>query len=247
MPAGDRYRVYGYINEAGGSNSDVETVHVPAGAGSCDAPSTCTSVTMVAADLACVHGIALDAAGTPLAGATVRARPARSTRYASTVTAADGSFCVPARSGELASIEIVKETRTTRDYIAFATDVVPGAAMCGDAGCTEVGARQLRRETFASCIRGRILDGGVPVRTPIEVHTIDQVAILRPREDGRFCIEADPGISARITLRDPNTVGCARDRETSLTAPPIAAPSCLDEERCADVGTLEFADFCAGS
>lgn len=247
VPAGDRYRAYAYVNEGGGSSADVETVNVPASAGSCDVPSTCTSVAMVTADLACVRGIARDAVGGPIAGATVRARPVRSTRYASTVTAADGSFCVPARSGEMASIEIVKETRTTRDYVAFATSVGPGAAMCGGSGCTDAGVRELRRETFASCIRGRILDGGVPVRTPIEAHTVDQVAILRPREDGRFCLEADPGIGARITLRDPNTVGCARNRETSLSAPPVAAPSCLEEERCVDVGTLEFADFCAGS
>ena len=151
---------------------------------------------------------------------------------------------MPARSGERASIEIVKETRTTRDYEAFTADVGLGAAMCGGGGCADVGPRTLR---FASCIRGRILDGGVPVRTPIEAHTVDQVAILRPREDGRFCLEADPGLSASITLRDPNTTGCARDRETIVMAPPIAAPSCIDEERCADVGTLDFADFCAGS
>ncbi len=247
VPAGESYRVYGYVNEAGGSSADIETVIVPASAGSCGAPSTCTRVTMTTADLACVHGVARDALGAPVAGATVRARPERSTRYASTITAADGSFCVPARAGERASIEIVKETRTTRDYEAFTADVATGAAMCGGAGCSEVGPRILRRETFATCIRGRILDRGAPVRTPIEAYTVDQVAILRPREDGRFCIEADPGVSARITLRDPNTTGCARDRETALMAPPVAAPSCIDEERCVDVGTLDFADFCAAS
>jgi hypothetical protein len=247
VPAGERYSVYGFVNDVVSSSAEVQTVQVAASAGSCGAPATCARVTMVAANLACVRGVARDAGGAPIVGATVRARRAGSTRFTAAVTAADGSFCVPAPGGERATIEIAKETRTTREYVAFVADVNAGAATCGGAGCTDVGPHVLRRETFATCVRGRILDGGAPVRTPIEARTVDQVAILRPREDGRFCLEADPGMAATITLRDPNTVGCARDRETSVSAPPVATPTCLDEARCTDVGTLDFADFCAGS
>lgn len=248
LTAGDRYALFGFANN-GARTSTVElpTLDVPASAGSCATPASCTRVTLTANDLACVRGIARDAGGAPIEGATVRARPATSTRFASTVTAADGSFCVPARSGERATVEIVRETRSFREYVAFAADVAAGMATCGGAGCTDVGAHTLRREAFATCIRGRLLDGGSPIRTPIEAHTIDQIAVLRPREDGRFCLEADPGMSATIRLRDPNTTGCARDRETSVNAPSVTAPSCLDEARCIDVGTLDFADFCAGS
>ncbi|MFO0557683.1 MAG: carboxypeptidase-like regulatory domain-containing protein [Polyangiales bacterium] len=248
VAAGDRYSVLGVVNNgARVSTAEIPTIVVGPSAGSCAMPSSCANAPLTANDIACVRGVARDSGGAPIAGATVRARPAQSTRFTSAVTGADGSFCVPARSGERATIEIVRETRTTRDYVAFAADVSAGAATCGGAGCTDVGARELRRETFATCIRGRILDGAVPVRTPIEAHTVDRVAILRPREDGRFCLEADPGLPGTITLRDPNTVGCARDRETSITTTAIASPSCLDEARCLDVGTLDFADFCAGS
>lgn len=248
VPAGDVYRGYGFFRDAsGGASAEVQQIAVSPAAGSCAAPATCTRVDLVARDLACVRGLARDAAGAPIAGATVRARPVNGTRSSSAVTAVDGSFCVAARTGERASIEIVRETRTTRDYVAFTADVTGGPAVCGGAGCADVGAQTLRRETFATCVRGRILDGGAPVRTPITASTSEPIAVLRPREDGRFCLEAEPGPLGLVMLSDPNTTGCARDRETELAAPPVTAPSCLDEARCIDVGTLDFADFCAGS
>lgn len=248
VEAGQVYSAYGFFRDPSGSSSaEVGTVVVSAAAASCAAPATCARVDLVASDLTCVRGVALDALGAPLEGAIVRARPEGSARFARATTAADGSFCVAARVGENATIEVVRETRTVRDYTALTVSVSGGAATCGGSGCMDLGPLTLRRETFATCVRGRLLDGGLPMRTPIEAYTIDQVAILRPREDGRFCVDLDPGPPGTLHLTDPNTVGCARDRATTVSAPPLAGSSCLDEETCTDVGDVDFADFCAGS
>jgi hypothetical protein len=251
VPAGDRYRAFGFSPTGDGALvADVSEVSVAEGAASCDTPSECVRVDFDAEALTCVRGVALDAAGAPIAGATVRARPVGSTRFARAETAADGSFCVAARTGELATIEIVRETRTRRDYFAETISVTSAAGRCGGTGCTELGELRLRAEVFATCIRGRLLDRGVPARLPIEAVTMDQVAILRPREDGRFCLDVDPGATARVTLRDPNdppAPGCVGVRETSVLAPPAAGASCVDERACTDVGDVDFDDFCLGS
>ena len=100
VPAGESYRAFGFVNEAGGSVADVETVSVPAAAGSCGTPSTCTSVTMVAGELSCVRGIARDGGGAPIAGATVRDRLAARATRAPSRPLMEASVCQHARVSE---------------------------------------------------------------------------------------------------------------------------------------------------
>jgi hypothetical protein len=250
--AGDVYDGYGYFRAGSRSNGAYRRgVTVGSSAGSCGAPATCAVADLTAAEVSCVHGVALSGGGGPVAGATVRARSSGDFRATSTVTGADGSYCVPARIGDTVTIEILAQSRTERDYALFTTSVSGPAGTCGGSGCTEVGSTTLVHEVFATCIRGRLLDGGRPARVPIEAATASsEIAILRPRDDGRFCLDVNPGPSGTLRLRDPNSPEfglCRGDRDTTALAPPTGPVSCFDESGCTDVGDIDFADFCAAS
>lgn len=250
VPAGEVYRGYGELRRAGFEvTADSGDVFVAQSAGSCGMPDTCARAELIAASVGCVHGVAVDGLGAPVVGATVRARSPGTARFGRAETGADGSFCVPARVNERATVEIVREDRTRRDYVTFTAEPT-ATAVCGGSGCLEAGTVTLRTETFATCIRGRLLDGALPVRVPIRAFGFDEVAIVRPREDGTFCLDVDPGPTGRVRLIDlnvPARSGCVGDRDTSVAAPPSGGASCLAETTCTDVGEIDFGDFCASS
>jgi hypothetical protein len=249
VPAGGVYDIVRFQRDGTAAESaERRGVVVPAAAGSCGAPATCVSVDLVAASVGCLRGTALDASGAPVAGAIVRAATVGSARATRTETAADGSFCVAARRDVDSTLEIVRETRTRRDHAFFRTRASGAAAVCGGPDCLDLGPQVLTTQTFATCVRGRLLGGGVPLRVPVEVRAVDDVAIVRPREDGRFCLDGDPGPDGLFRFREPEPGACpSLAGEIPVSVPPLSGVSCAAEADCTDLGDLDFADFCASS
>jgi hypothetical protein len=71
---------------------------------------------------------------------------------------------------------------------------------------------------------------------------------VRPREDGRFCLDGDPGPDGRFRFQEPEPGACPLVAgDIPVSVPPLSGVSCAAEADCTDLGDLDFADFCASS
>jgi hypothetical protein len=219
-----------------------------------DAPSTpaacgsmgCATVDLVLADAACVRGVVTEPGGAPMAGVSVRVAPTGGGRPVSVVTGAGGAFCAPMAAGTSAVLELTASRPGTRFFATVGASAPAMAASCGGSGCTDVGTVALSATSFSTCLKGRLRDGPGPLRDRLDVLAANRLAILRPREDGTYCV--DLPVVPSVTLQDPEArAGCARLRETPVSLASAQPASCADESGCVEGGDLDFAAFCASS
>jgi hypothetical protein len=200
----------------------------------------------VLADAACVRGVVTEPGGAPMPGVAVRVAPAGGGRAVSVVTGAGGAFCAPMASGTSAVLELTASRPGTRFFATVGASAPATAASCGGTGCTDVGTVALSATSFSTCLKGRVRDGPGPLRDRLDVLAANRLAILRPREDGTYCV--DLPVVPSVTLQDPEArANCARLRETSVNLAAAQPASCADEAGCVEGGDLDFASFCASS
>ncbi len=220
---------------------DVET---PVAAASCGGPG-CGVVDLVLNDAACVRGVVTDN-GVPLEGVRVDVSPVGGGRTQTSFTGAGGSFCARVEAGTTSNV-VFSASRPGTRYFASAQVAAPaGPASCGATGCADAGVVALTGQSFSGCVRGRVRDSSSPFRDLVDVLNGNRVALLRPREDGSFCV--DVPVATSLSLVDPmQRDNCVGLRRVPVDTAALQAGSCAHEATCLEAGELDFAAFCATS
>jgi hypothetical protein len=218
-------------------------------AGGCGDPADCTDGgVLVLEGEACVSGVAHDDVGAPLAFATVTSTPRFGGRERRVFTAADGSFWVPSVAASDVDITISKIAPGLRFFATREVQTEEAAAVCGGAGCTDLGVVDTVGQSVAACVVGRALDHGQPFSGSARVD-VDGApfAALRPREDGRYCIDLLQDTASIDVVELDEAPGGAQPRATVIDTAGLDLGSCGDEGSCTVVDDFDFADFCSGS
>lgn len=226
-----------------------KVVHVP----EVSAPSTvascggagCGVQDFVLSDAACVRGVVTEN-GTPVEGVRVDVTPAGGARARTVFSAAGGAFCAPMIAGTSADLVFSMARPGTRFFATAQVTAPPGPASCAATGCADAGVVALTGTSFSGCVKGRVRDSSRPFRSRVDVLNGNRVALLRPREDGAFCVEVP--VATSLTFVDPDQrPGCVGLRTMPVDVSALQAGSCADEATCLEAGELDFAAFCASS
>jgi hypothetical protein len=187
-----------------------------------------------------------DDLGAPLPGATVSLANAAGGVIRSVTSGAGGAFCLPSERDQVVDVIFDARVGGRRLFSRGRFAVGGGApATCGGSDCEQLPEVTLDDVTGAGCAVGTLLSGSGRPYTDVADISIGGVrAAVRPREDGRFCVDIIAGTG---TLTDPIARdSCPRLLETSVTVD-VGSLSCANEASCTDLGELDFSSFCSGS
>ncbi len=216
------------------------------GAGSCTAPTSCARADVVLGNVGCVSGVVRADDGTPLSGATVSVANAEGGVVRSVTSGAGGAFCLQAERNQVVDVIFDARIGGRRLFSRGRFAVSGGApATCGGSGCEVLPDVILDDVTGAGCATGTLLSGpGRPFTDVAEIDIGGIRAAVRPREDGRFCVDIIAGVGS---LTDPvSRDSCPNPLSTEVTVE-LGSEACANEASCTDLGELDFSTFCAGS
>jgi len=217
------------------------------GAGSCAAPASCAQADIVLGNVGCLSGIVRDAGGTALSGVTVSLANAAGGVVRSVTSGAGGAFCLPSERDQVVDVVFDARLADGRRLFSRGRFAVGGGApaTCGGSDCEQLPEVFLEDVSGAGCATGTLLSGpGRPYTDVAEIDIGGVRAAIRPREDGRFCVDIIAGVGS---LTDPiERDSCTQLLSTEVTVE-VGSQACANEASCTDLGELDFSLFCAGS
>ncbi len=156
-----------YAGVAGGPVTETEPYPNGSAAATCEGigSGTCKRLTFHLVGNSCGSGRLVNSDGvTPVGGARVSA--IAGTDYGapalSTITAADGSFCLAVpQSSTVTLVAVDPVTQTVRLTQQISTSAAVEAS-CGDAGCQQLGTLQFSDHAKLTCVKGRLWNDGSP-------------------------------------------------------------------------------------